>query len=210
MLDMKKMVMEQRKLAKKVSVKDGFEKLELLGGAEGYVVGQDIVAGIVVCDAKTFEIVDKALVFGKTPMPYKSGFRAYREGPGIGEAYSKLEKKPDVLFFAGNGILHPERVGLASHMGTLLDQPSVGVAKENMLGEEKDGFVLVEGEKRAALVKTKEHAKPVYVSPGHRVSLKTAVKLVRNSLVEPHKMPEPLHLARKAVKNAYKQKYGKE
>jgi len=75
--------------------------------------------------------------------------------------------------------------------------PTIGVAKTLLAGEEKDGTIMMEGEKRAVLLKTKEHSKPIYISPGHRVSLKTAEAIVKKCMVEGHKLPEPLHEAHK-------------
>jgi deoxyribonuclease V len=84
---------------------------------------------------------------------------------------------------------------MASHLGLVLDVQTIGVAKSLMLGKNEDGKILVGNEIRAAEVKTKEHAKPLYVSPGHRISLETSVELVKQCIRLPHKLPEPLHLA---------------
>ncbi|MBI2650168.1 endonuclease V, partial [Candidatus Woesearchaeota archaeon] len=131
----------------------------------------------------------------KAKVPYLKGFLAYREGPAISEAYSKLENKPDVVIFDGHGISHPRRIGMASHMGVLLEQASIGIAKQLLAGEVKGNKVYAGKEARAELVVTREHSKPVYVSPGHKISLKTSVEIVEKCMRFPHKLPEPLHLA---------------
>lgn len=195
MLDLNKLKEEQLKLAKKVITKDSFDKLELIGGADCAYNQDNVISAIVVCDYKTMDVKEKVFAVVKANVPYLQGFLAYREGPAISEAYAKLENKPDIMIFDGNGILHPRRCGLASHMGVLLDQASIGIAKQLLLGEVKGNIVYVEKEARAELAATREHSKPIYVSPGHRISLKTSVDIVKSCLRFPHKLPEPLHLA---------------
>lgn len=195
MTDLERLKEEQLKLAKKVVLKDSFEKLEMVGGVDCAYAQSEVIAAIVVCGYRTMEVKEKAFAVVKANVPYLKGFLAYREGHAISEAYAKLENKPDVLIFDGNGILHPRRCGLASHMGILLDQPSIGIAKQLLIGEVKDNKVYVGNEARAELVATREHSKPVYVSPGHKVSLKTSIEIVKSCLRFPHKLPEPLHLA---------------
>ncbi len=195
MIDFAKLKEEQLKLAKKVVLKDSFDRLELIGGVDSAYYQDSIISAIVVCDYKTMETKEKVFAVAKAKVPYLQGFLAYREGPSISEAYAKLANKPDVMMFDGNGILHPQRCGLASHMGILLDQPSIGIAKQLLLGDVKENIVYVDNERRAQLVITREHSRPVYVSPGHKISLKTSVEIVNSCLRFPHKLPEPLHLA---------------
>ena len=195
MLDFNKLKEEQLKLAKKVVLKDSFDKLELIGGVDCAYSQNYIISAIVVCDAKTMEVKEKAFAAVKAKIPYVKGFLAYREGPAISEAYVKLENKPDILILDGNGILHPRRCGLASHIGILLDQASIGVAKQLLVGEVKGNIVYIDKKARAGLIITREHSKPIYVSPGHKMSLKTSIEIVRNCIKFPHKLPEPLHLA---------------
>jgi deoxyribonuclease V len=192
--DLKK---EQLRLAKKVVVKDDFEELEYIGGCDQAFVDDKVVSAVVVLDYNTLKVVEKKYATADAPIQYIPGFLSYRESPAVIAAVSKLEQKPDILMVDGNGILHPRRIGMASHLGILLDMPTIGVAKKLFLGEEKDGKIIVEEEARAIAMKTKEHAKPIYISPGHRVSLKTAAEITKKCLVEKHKLPEPLHEAHK-------------
>ena len=195
MIDLNMLKQEQLKLAKKVIVSDSFEKLELIAGVDCSYNQDDVIAAVVVCDYKTIEVKEKVFAVLKAKVPYMQGFLAYREGPAISEAYAKLENKPDVLIFDGHGILHPRRVGLASHLGVLLNQPSIGIAKQLLVGETKGSIVYVDKEARAESIVTREHSKPIYVSPGHKISLKKSVEIVKHCLRFPHKLPEPLHLA---------------
>ena len=195
MIDFDKLKEEQLKLSKKVVTKDSFEKLELVGGVDCTYNQDEIISAIVVCDYKTMEVKERVFAVVKAKVPYVQGFLAYRECPAISEAYAKLQNRPNIMIIDGNGILHPRRCGLASHVGVLLDQPTIGIAKQLLVGEVKDKLVYVDKKARAELVTTKEHSKPVYVSPGHKISLKTSIEIVKKCLRFPHKLPEPLHLA---------------
>ena len=199
MLNLRKCEEEQKKLASKVVLADGFSEISTIGGAEVYVVDKRMVACVVVCDAKTLSLKEKSIVSGVTSLTFHPEFRAYREGPLLGEAISGLSLKPDVMMFDGEGVLHP-RLGLASHLGVLFDMPSLGVLKEPSFGEIQGSYVVLEGKKLGQLVRTKEHANPLVVSAGHKITLESAVTLVKKSILEPHKMPEPLHLAHKLAK----------
>ena len=195
MIDFNKLKEEQLKLAKKVIIEDSFDKIELIGGVDCAYNEDDAISAIVVCNYKTMEVKEKVSAVIKANISYMQGFLAYREGHAISVAYAKLENKPDVMLFDGNGILHPRRCGLASHMGILLDIASIGIAKQLLLGEVNGSVVYVNKEARAKLVITREHSKPIYISPGHKISLKTSVEIAKNCIRFPHKLPEPLHLA---------------
>lgn len=197
MLNIEKLKEEQSRLAKKVILKDEFESLEAIAGVEVIFLDMQLICSIASCGYKTMALKEEAHEVMQSDMPYISGFRAYREGKAITNAYLKLKEKPTIMIFAGNGILHPRRFGLASHMGILLDQPSVGVAKQLLCGELKGNKILLDGKIIGEAVATREHANPVFVSPGHKISLKTSVEIVKSCLRPPHKMPEPLHLAHK-------------
>ncbi len=197
MIDFGKLKEEQSRLAKKVVTKDNFEKLELIAGVDQAYANEEVISAIVVCKYPSMEVVEKTYAISQAKLPYVPGFLSYREGPAIGEAYANLKQKPDVLIFDGNGILHPLKCGIASHMGVLLDICTIGVAKNLLAGDVKKNKVYINKELRAEVIITREHAKPLYVSPGHKISLKTSMEIVRNSIKFPHKLPEPVHLAHK-------------
>jgi deoxyribonuclease V len=128
-------------------------------------------------------------------MPYIPGLLAFREGDIILKTYYDLEHDPDVLMVDGHGIAHPMRAGLACYVGVELEKPCIGVAKKILIGEVVGDKVMIGNEARGILVKTKEHAKPVIVSPGHLISVNSAAEIVKKCIVYPHKLPEPLHQA---------------
>ena len=206
MMDFKKCQAEQIKLASKVVIGDDFSEVNTIGGAEAYTVDGRMVTCVVICDAKTFDIKEKTFAEGKVTSSFEQEFRAYREGPLLGQALSNLKIKPDVMIFSGEGIMHPRRCGLACHLGVLFDIPSIGISKEAWCGEVKGNEVMIGKEKVASFVKTRNHANPIAVSVGHRISLKSAVEIVTKSIVQPHKMPEPIHLAHKLAKKHFQEK----
>ena len=197
MINFNELKKEQLKLAKKVITADGFEKITTIAGADQAYVGNKEISSIVVCDYKTLEVIEKKHAIVDSKLPYKSGFLFYRDGPAVMEAFNKLDNKPDVLIVEANGILHPRRIGMAPHVGILLDVPTMGVTKRLMLGQVKGNTIYVEKEARGYELITRQHARPIYVSPGNKVSLKTSLEIIKNCLREPHKLPEPLHLAHK-------------
>ncbi len=201
-MNITKLKEDQLKLARKIITKDAFEKLELVAGVDQAIKGENLISVVVVCEEKTIKEMEKVSAEKKAPMPYVPGYLSYREGPVIVESYLKLKQKPDVLMVDGNGILHPRRFGMACHIGLLLDIPTIGISKKLLCGDmDSDGKIIVDKEVVGQEILTKEHGKPIYVSPGHRISLKTAVEIVRKSVRPPHKLPEPLHLAHKYAKH---------
>lgn len=198
MLNVGKLKEEQLKLAKEVSLKDSFSKLNLIAGCDQAFRDNDVVSGIVVCD-KNMEIIEKKYAIVKAKIPYVPGFLFYREGPAVIEAFNKLEKKPNVLMVDGNGILHPRRLGMASQLGVILDIAAIGVTKNLMCGDVKEGKVYVDKEIRGFELKTREYAKPIYVSPGHKISLGKSLEIAKSYIKFPHKLPVPLYLAHRYV-----------
>jgi deoxyribonuclease V len=193
-VDKDKLRKEQTELASKIITSDSFEKIELIAGVDVVYVKDTAVCAIAVCDKK-MNLVESKYSVAETKFPYLPGYLFYREGPIIIETFHKLNKKPDILMCGNHGILHPRRLGSASHLGLILDIPTIGVAKNMLIGSLQGDSVIVDKEVRAAQIVTKEHANPLFVSQGHRISLKKAVEIVKNSIHPPHKLPEPLHIA---------------
>ena len=213
MLDIKKLKDEQLKLAKEVRVsKDELKlgDLEFIGGCDqAFLDNNKIISAVVVLNYKKMELVEWKYAIDKAHAPYLPGFLSYRESPVIVKAYNLLKNKPQLLMVDGNGVLHQRRIGMASHLGLILDSPTIGVAKKLLLGNIEHGKILVEGRTLGYELKTRDISNPVYVSAGHKITLTTSLKIVKKCLKE-HKLPEPLHLAHKFannVKKKLKEKY---
>ncbi len=134
--------------------------------------------------------------------PYTPGFFAFSAGPAILSALKRIER-PDLIMFPGRGIAHPRGLGLASHLGLLLDLPTIACSKTPLwryypqLSLEKGTHVSIKGERRkfvGAVVRTREGKKPIYVTPGHRISVETAAKIVLQCSPR-YRIPEPLRQA---------------
>ena len=155
------------------------------------------------------EILDRATAVGKIPFRYIPGLLSFREGPILIKAFQRLKLKPDVMIYDGQGIAHPRGMGLASHMGLWLDIPSIGCAKTPLLsgfilpGPSKGSFewILWEGKKVGAVLRTRENVKPLFVSPGHRIDLRKSIQLILNTC-KGYRIPEPLRCAHQLSRSA--------
>ncbi len=198
---LEKMRKEQERLAAKVSLEDGFDASRLIGGVDVAYDGDNAYAGCVILDAEKMKLVEERRLSGKVSFPYVSTYLSYRELPMIKRIYSKLKNKPDVLMVDGNGILHPRRIGIASHVGIELDIPTIGVAKRLLLGRlgkvpEKIGdfsSIIHKGKVVGMALKTSKSDNYVYVSPGHKVSMKSALELSKKLCY--HRLPEAIRRA---------------
>lgn len=143
-------------------------------------------AAVAVLSWPALELVDHALARRRTTFPYIPGLLSFREAPAVLAAIRRVRVAPDVLLCDGQGIAHPRRLGIASHIGILTGLPSIGVAKTRLVGEheavpDRRGAwvpLLDHGECVGAVLRTREHVKPLFVSIGHRISLPTAIDLV--------------------------------
>ncbi|MEM4152682.1 MAG: endonuclease V [Candidatus Pacearchaeota archaeon] len=206
-IDIEALKEEQRKLAKLVSCKDAFDfnnATRFAGIDLETLKTKEILAAIAVVD-ENMEIVEEKYAIRPIKFPYIPGFRAYRELPCILAAYEKLEEQPDVFFIEAQGISHPRGLGLASHLGISINRPVIGITNHILIGEERGDDVILNGKVIAKKLITKEGSKPFYVSVGHMISLSSAVELVKKCVREPHKLPEPLVMARKMASKIRKE-----
>lgn len=207
-MDLYELKKEQLKLASKIILQDGFDKISTIGGAECIPVGSKLLACVVVCKFPSLQLKEKKTYLLDDPLPYHPEFLAYREMPAIIEAYNKLEEEPDVLLVTGPGIIHPRKIGIASHLGLALNKSTIGVQDKLIIGNVECGKITVNREIVGFEIKTKEHAKPIYVSPGYFISLGSVLNITLKTIVYPHKMPEPIHIARKIGVKIVKQMKG--
>ena len=150
-------------------------------------------------DLKPMEI---ASARGRVSFPYVPGLLTFREAPILLRAFSKLKIRPGLLLVDGQGIAHPRSMGIAAHLGILLDLPTIGCAKSRLFGEDAEPGpdqgslipLLGHGRRVGMIVRTRAGVKPVYVSPGHRMDLETSVRIVL-SLCRGYRIPAPLRQA---------------
>lgn len=186
-----------RAIAKQVSTEDRLKlnDIKTIAGFDVTFFSDKAICAGVVLNFKTMDVLEHKHLLFKPEMTYVPGFLAFREGPAILQLFYDLEYNPDVLLVDGHGIAHPLRAGLACYVGVELGKPCIGVAKSLLVGEIVDDKLMIGTEVRGKLVKTREHAKPVMVSPGHMISVDMAAEIVKKCIVPPHKLPEPLHQA---------------
>lgn len=161
-------------------------------------------AAVVVLSYPDLRPVDKAVGQATVTFPYVPGLLTFREGPSVLQALERLTTWPDLLIFDGQGVAHPRRIGLAAHIGVILDHPSIGCAKSRLIGtyDEPGGAVgdwtplTDKGETIGAVVRTRAKVKPLFVSTGHRVDLATAVAVVLGC-TRGYRLPETTRLAHK-------------
>lgn len=197
-------------------------RLEPLGFTPRHIGGCDVsmnrfakegFAGFVTLTYPELELLDHAVVKEEIPFPYIPGLLSFREIPMLLQAWEKLERKPEVLIADGIGIAHPRRLGIASHLGILLDIPTVGCAKSVLTGvyeeppNEPGAFTYLYDAKHhdeiiGAALRTKLNVKPVFVSAGHKITLEDSLELVRNS-IRKYRLPEETRLAHNTV-NEYR------
>ena len=143
------------------------------------------IAGVVVYKYPKMEELERAHAEVRLEFPYVPGFLSFREIPALLAALEKLRRLPDLLFCDGQGYAHPRRMGLATHLGILLDRATIGCAKSILIGEhgrlrdERGSWSPMTecGERIGAALRTRAGVRPVYVSQGHRVSLETAIRM---------------------------------
>jgi len=194
----------QESLKDKIVLRKGVSKFETIGGADvAYSKnGNRLFGAIAVLSLPKMEVIDMATADGEIPFPYITGLLSFREGPILIKTFQKLRIRPDVMIFDGQGVAHPRRMGLASHLGLWLDLPSIGCAKTPLLnpfvnpGPLKGSFEWIRHERKkvGAVLRTKEKVKPLFVSPGHRIDLLTSIRLILDTC-RGFRIPEPLRKA---------------
>lgn len=182
----------------------------LVAGVDQAFTGDTIISGIVVVDYESIDVVEEVYFKSTVDYPYIPTFLSFREGPAITSAYGKLQHTPDILMVDGCGINHPRGAGLATHIGVVLDVPTIGIAKNILCGKGDEPLeagdvtrLVFESRHVGWLVKSCRRCRPIVVAPGHRVSMHGALEITKHML-RGHKLPEPCMLAHKYVNNLKK------
>ena len=203
----------QLRLSKRVIREDCLaENIQQVAGVDSAYAGEDAIGAAVVLDFSTLSATEFAVACVRTRFPYVPTMLSLREISPTVCAIRKLRVKPDVFLVDGHGIAHPYRFGFASHLGIVLNSPTIGVAKSLLCGEVQPlnggGLALIvdRGETIGMAVTTVLGRKPVYVSIGHKVSLEKAVQIVMRC-VKDHRIPEPIRRAH-IIANAEKKTRG--
>jgi len=201
----------QKQLAARVVIKPLSEKITLVAGADvGYSSRyQTAVAALATYTYPDLEFRELVQFSGDIAYPYRPGLLSFRELPLLLKAFQLLQGQPDVVLCDGQGIAHPRRLGLASHLGLWLDLPTVGCAKTRLVGDHgkvgpKKGqyrSLMHRHERVGVVLRTRTKVKPLYVSPGHLTDFESSCRLVMRCCSK-YRLPEPIRQAHLAVQRA--------
>lgn len=192
----------QQQLSSQIIRQDKLDPVNFIAGIDVGFEGPDTRAAIVILSFPELMLVDQALAWLPTTFPYIPGLLSFREIPAILEALKKLSKTPDLIMVDGQGIAHPRRLGIASHLGLLTDLPTIGVGKSLLIGrhapvanEKGARELLIDREETiGAVLRSKVNVKPLYISIGHKISLETAIDYVMCCLTK-YRLPETTRAA---------------
>ncbi len=187
----------QRAIAKQAVLEDQLpiESIKKIAAFDCAQMNESLVCSVIVCDYPSMNVVERKYLVKKAPMPYVPGYLSFREGPLMLELYYKLESDPDVIIVDGHGVAHPAGCGVATYLGVELGKPCFGVANSLTVGERQENKLLLNSIVVGKVIKTKEHAKELFVTAGHLITGETAAHIALTCVVAPHKLPEPLHIA---------------
>jgi deoxyribonuclease V len=198
----------QRELAELVSTSDEVSDVRFVAGVDISVGNARGVAwgAVAVLNYPELKLVETQTAEQAIEFPYIPGLLSFRESPVILAACEKLTNIPDLILVDGQGIAHPRRLGLASHLGLLWDRPTIGCAKSRLCGEHRPvetepgrfSDLLHREEVIGAVLRTRANSKPLYISVGHKISLEAAIRWVLRCC-RGHRLPEPTRLAHLAA-----------
>jgi deoxyribonuclease V len=192
----------QVSLAAKVRCTPLRKKPKLIAGVDAAFSENQIFAAACLFAFPELALLDEVGVVSSISFPYIPGYLSFREGEAIIRALRLLKAKPDLILIDGQGIAHPRRMGIASHIGVLLDQPTIGCAKSRLVGEFEEpdwkrgahSPLLFQEKIVGMVVRTRDNVRPLFISPGHKVSLKNAMEIILQT-TRGFRIPEPLRRA---------------
>jgi deoxyribonuclease V len=193
----------QVELSKYVVLKDSFEKIEKLAGV-GIIFSlteNELTVSLILYSYPELKLLDKIAEKSEVSFPYRSGYFAFSCGPAILSCLERIEM-PDLMILPGRGIYHPRKLGLASHLGVLLDLPTIACSKTPLWNinkgvDSKKGTYIIKSkgsEQIGAVVKSKDNTKPIFVTLGHKVSVERSVEMILKCCSR-YRLPDPLREA---------------
>ncbi|MBA3923255.1 MAG: deoxyribonuclease V [Nostocaceae cyanobacterium] len=188
------------------------ETVQYVAGVDmGFDAGGTISrAAVAVLSFPDLQVVETTIAYRPTSFPYVPGFLSFREIPAVLDALEKVKTIPDLILCDGQGIAHPRRLGIACHLGLIIDIPTIGVAKSRLVGkydevaETKGSWqpLIYQDETVGAVLRTRTGVRPLYISSGHRVSLPTALDYVLRCTPK-YRLPETTRVADKLASDRH-------
>lgn len=192
----------QESLRKRVRIEPLSRPPKLIAGADAAFSGDIVIAVISLFTYPDLIHIEDAIVRVRSSFPYVPGFLSFREGPAILESFERLKIKPELLLFDGQGIAHPRGIGIASHLGVMLNIRAIGCAKSRLIGEYNEPsikrgnwtYLYHDGKRIGAVLRTRDNVRPLFVSPGHRIDIESSIEIVMHTVTR-FRIPEPLRRA---------------
>lgn len=199
----------QQELRSRIILENSFQSINTVAGVDCSYDLQTNISRAVVCvfTYPQLELIESSMAHLPTDFPYIPGLLSFREIPVILEALKVLKSDPDILMVDGMGIAHPRRMGIATHLGLVIDKPTIGVGKSLLCGKYQipgsrkgDRSDLIhKSEKIGTVLRSKDNTNPLFISPGHKIDHETAVRLVLETAIK-YRLPQPTHFADKFSK----------
>ncbi len=200
----------QKQLQPEVITEDQLGEVQYVAGVDMGFEEEGTVsrAAVAVLSFPDLQLIEQAIARRPTTFPYIPGFLSFREIPAVLDALAQVSTTPDLILCDGQGIAHPRRFGIACHLGVLIDMPTIGVAKSFLVGkhdelpQEKGNWQPLRhrGEIIGVVLRSRTGVNPVYVSPGHRISLPSAIDYVLRCTTK-YRLPETTRWADKLASN---------
>jgi deoxyribonuclease V len=189
----------QLAMSKKITFEDNLpDRIRLVAGVDVAYYQDKSIGTVAVLDYESLEPVESQVSISETRFPYVPTLLSFREVPPAILSIRKLKASPDVFLVDGQGFAHPYHCGFASHLGLIINKPTIGIAKSRLIGEvenppTKDTYSVLKyhGKVVGAAAMTKHGRRPLYVSVGHMVSLKRAIEIVSHCIGN-SRVPEPI------------------
>jgi len=190
----------QQRLRQRVILEDAFGPIRTVAGADLAFDPKtdEAFGGVIVYRYPDLEEVERQTARRKLRFPYVPGLLSFREAPVLLAAFARLRTEPDLVLIDGHGRAHPRHFGIACHIGVLFDKPAIGCAKSLLVGEYVEPSpragaaspLWLQGERVGSVLRSRANVKPIFVTPGHRVSVETALRLVLKCL-DGYRIPKP-------------------
>lgn len=195
----------QKKLAKRIICKGRPKKIDCIAGTDlAYEKSRRLgFCTIILFSYPSLKIIETYFSHDTVEFPYIPGLLTFREGPLFLKTFIKIKAKPDVIIFDGQGIAHPRKLGIATHMGLFLNIPTIGCAKSKLYGS-YDEPGIGKGEESllydknnspiGTVLRTRKNVKPVFISPGYKIGIEESKEIIMNCAIK-YRIPEPVRIA---------------
>jgi deoxyribonuclease V len=194
--------LQQLKLVRKIKIQRLNRKVRKIAGVDAAVTRDHLIGCIGVFLYPSMELLEEVSADCPMTVPYVPNFLSFRELPVFIKCFRRLKTKPDLMLIDGQGIAHPRALGLATHLGIVLNTPTIGCAKSHLFGEfslpnSSRGsyeYLFSKGEKIGIVLRTQNSIKPLFISPGHLVDIDDCRRFVLSSALK-YRLPEPIRHA---------------